>query len=66
VTETIDQIQDFKKLIDYKNVFLVGLTQQTLESETLMRFLHSLIDQQMRPLSLFLLKNVPDNDSVVQ
>lgn len=30
-----------------------------------MRFLHCLIDQQMKPLSLFLLKNVVDNDYVV-
>ena len=50
-------MQSFKKYCYFKYVFLVGGTQAIFDSQVMNRFLQSLIQFQMKPFAVFLVRN---------
>lgn len=58
VTESETSIADFKQLIYFKHVFLVGISAQILDSPSMFKFLNCLLTEKMIPFSLNLIRDV--------
>ncbi len=53
-----DQAADkFKRFVTFKHVFLLGLTQEILDSHTMNGFLQTMVEKKMNPINLFIVKN---------
>lgn len=52
-------------MINFKYVFLVGFEQCHLESQTFMKFLREIVHKQMKPRSLYLVKEAVSQESII-
>jgi hypothetical protein len=50
-------VEKFKRQVCFKHVFLVGASQQVLDSKTMSNFLLTMVEHQMNPVNLFIVKN---------
>ena len=53
-----EQVADkFKRFVNFKHVFLLGVTQEILDSHTMNQFLQTMVEKKMNPINLFIVKN---------
>ena len=57
-------LASFRKYIHFKYVFLVGGTQAIFDSQVMNRFLQSLIQCQMKPFSVYLVRSTSTKEQV--
>ena len=57
-------IVSLKRQIYFKTVFLVGATQELLDSPVFARFLHYLKEAQMRPFAIYLVRKTSSKEEI--
>ena len=64
IIESEVSIDKFKRFVCFKHIFLLGLSQELLESETMKHFLQAMVAAKMSPVNLFLVKNCVTKDDL--
>lgn len=57
ILESEAATENFKRFVSFKHVFLLGLSEEFLQSETMQAFLKCMVKHKMNPTNLFLVKN---------
>lgn len=61
-----DLIKEFKQQILFKYVFLVGISTQLLESDLMLKFLATLLSEQMQPRQVNILRDITSKSQIEQ